>query len=78
MWTLPTWIIFILLILLSFSRKEAFKVELKTDFGSFDGLNAVATAATVHVKHLQNSLWDVAPFRAPMRALHRRFRKMYR
>jgi hypothetical protein len=71
-------IIFLLLALLLMQKREPFKVELKTDFGSFDGLNNVASALSNHVKRTNDAMWDVMPFRPQIRALQRRMRKMSR
>ena len=64
-----------LLILLFASRKEGFSFEMKTDFGTFDGLPNLATAATNHVKHLHNVAWEYVPFRSHLRALRRQMRR---
>ena len=64
-----------LLLLLLVSRKEGFKLEMKTDFGSFDGLPNVATAAVSHAKHVYNTAWEYMPFRSKLRAMQREFRR---
>lgn len=67
-----------LLALLLMQKREPFKVELKTDFGSFDGLNNVASAMSNQIKRTKDAVWDVVPFRPQLRALQRRMRKMSR
>ena len=67
-----------LLALLLMQKREPFKVELKTDFGSFDGLNNVASAMSNQIKRTKDAMWDAVPFRPQLRALQRRMRKMSR
>jgi hypothetical protein len=71
-------IISLVLVFLLIQKRESFKVEFKTDFGSFNGLNNVASALTTHVKRANDTLWDVMPFRPQLRAIQRRMRKMSR
>ena len=71
-----TFILFGVLIL-QLRHKEEFSVQLKTDFGSFNGLGYIATSASTQVKKINDLVWGYVPFRPQLHKLERHIRRKF-